>query len=52
MCCTELNINEHTELGSNETIKEAKTDMSRSGRKPVKCVYQVTVCSLCLTILK
>ncbi|PIL30526.1 hypothetical protein GSI_07226 [Ganoderma sinense ZZ0214-1] len=31
----ELNINQHTELGSNETIKQAKTDTSRSGRKPV-----------------
>lgn len=36
VCYTELNINEHTELGSNETIKQAKTDMTKSGRKPVK----------------
>ncbi|KAM5542595.1 hypothetical protein V8D89_003556 [Ganoderma adspersum] len=34
----ELSFNEHTELGSNETIKQAKTDTSRSGRKPVKWV--------------
>lgn len=52
MRCAELTFNEHTELGSNETIKQAKTDTSRSGRKPVKWVCQVTVCSLCLTILK
>ncbi|RPD73477.1 hypothetical protein L226DRAFT_510257 [Lentinus tigrinus ALCF2SS1-7] len=31
----ELNITEHTELGSNETIKEAKTMSSRSARKQV-----------------
>ncbi|TBU46984.1 RF-1 domain-containing protein [Dichomitus squalens] len=29
----ELNITEHTELGSNETIKQAKAAMSNSGRR-------------------